>query len=177
MEISVLFSKKSAYFGPIFEKSVNFEHFVNGKWSHYKNEFPITSSGSLLIEPGKETTVSICVVSVEADTTTLDSIKSLAPSKRDCYFEDEFPLKFHKKYSKQNCFLECSLEYVSNIVNEKGGNFTTCIPWFYPIKNGLDVKMCNPWKTEAFQKLMKTVPRTKCNYCLPDCEGSMLKQK
>ncbi len=39
MEISVLFSKKSAYFGPIFEKSVNFEHFVNGKWSHYKSNF------------------------------------------------------------------------------------------------------------------------------------------
>ena len=27
--------EKSAYFGPIFKKSVNFEHFVNGKGSHY----------------------------------------------------------------------------------------------------------------------------------------------
>ena len=37
MQISVLFSQKSAYFGPIFEKSVNFENFVNGRWTHYKS--------------------------------------------------------------------------------------------------------------------------------------------
>ena len=34
MQISVLFSKKNANFGSIFEKSVHFEHFVNGGWSH-----------------------------------------------------------------------------------------------------------------------------------------------
>ena len=27
--------EKSAYFGPIFKKSVNFEHFVNGRLTHY----------------------------------------------------------------------------------------------------------------------------------------------
>ena len=27
--------EKNANCGPIFEKSVNFEHFVNGKWTHY----------------------------------------------------------------------------------------------------------------------------------------------
>ena len=28
--------EKSIDFGPIFEKNVIFEHFVNGRWSHYK---------------------------------------------------------------------------------------------------------------------------------------------
>ena len=27
--------EKSVNFGPIFEKSVIFEHFVNGRWTHY----------------------------------------------------------------------------------------------------------------------------------------------
>ena len=33
--MSVLFPKKNANFGRIFETSVNFEHFVNGRWTHY----------------------------------------------------------------------------------------------------------------------------------------------
>ena len=142
-----------------------------------KNEFPITSTGSLLIEPGKMTTVSIGVVRVEADNTTLGTIRSLAPTKRDCYFEDEFALKIHKKYSRQNCFLECRLEYVSHLVPNMGRNFTKCIPWFYPIENGQDVKMCDPWEKKAFQTLMKNVPRTTCNHCLPDCEGNIFEAK
>ena len=158
--------------GTVFDNFRGFVAKVNPK-----NEFPITSKGSVLIKPGEMTTVSIGVASVEADNTTIDSIWSYAPTKRDCYFEDEFPLKIHKKYSKQNCFLECSLKYVSNIVTEKGANFTTCIPWFYPIEDGLGMKMCDPWETEAFQKLMRTGLRTKCNHCLPDCEGSIFEAK
>ena len=44
--------EQNAYFGPIFEKCVNFEHFVNGKWSHYKSKMtsrpPTTLSTSLV---------------------------------------------------------------------------------------------------------------------------------
>ena len=32
---TVLISEEIANFGRIFEKSVNFEHFVNGRWIHY----------------------------------------------------------------------------------------------------------------------------------------------
>ena len=28
--------EKNAIFGPIFVKNVNFEHFISGRWSHYK---------------------------------------------------------------------------------------------------------------------------------------------
>ena len=139
-----------------------------------RNEFPKMSTGSFLIEPGKMTYVSLGVVNVGADNTSLGSIRSLTPTKRNCYFEDEFVLKIHKKYSRQNCLLECSLEYVSHIVIGEGGNFSKCIPWFYPIES--EVKMCDPWEQKAFQKLTKTV-KAKCNHCLPDCDGSIFETK
>ena len=132
-------------------------------------EFPITSESPILIKPGQMNTVGITAVKVQAS----DDIKVYAPDKRKCYFADEIQLKLFKEYSRNNCILECNLEYASQTLTSSNTNFTACIPWFYPFEIGLEIKMCDPWEQRVFQDLMGTVPEEYCQRCLPDCEATI----
>ena len=136
------------------------------------NEFPMTTENAILIRPGQTNTVGITAVKVQAD----DDIRNYEPEKRDCYFEDEYPLKIHKRYSRRNCYLECSLDYSARMT-ERTENFTKCIPWFYPVNDEIEMKMCDPWEAKAFQEFMGTVPEEECKKCLPDCQGNIYDAK
>jgi Amiloride-sensitive sodium channel len=51
-------------------------------------------------------------------TQTDDSLRSLSPSERQCYFEGERRLKFFKVYTQSNCEFEClSMRSVQRTLN------------------------------------------------------------
>ena len=49
-----------------------------------------------------------------------------SPGKRECYFQEEHPLKLHKNYSQANCIMECTTQYARDQMESK------CTPWYYP---------------------------------------------
>ena len=131
-------------------------------------EYPITQRKAKIIKPGHLNMIEISAVNVKADAT----IKSITPKARKCYFEDEFQLKMHKNYSKSNCYLECSLEYASKKVGKKH-NSSQCIPWFFPVNDNSEVKICDPWEKKEFEEILQIMPSNVCDHCLPDCNGNI----
>ena len=149
------------------------------------DKYPLTSSTSMIARPGHETNIEISAVQVES----LNETRQFAPKKRNCYFPDEYELKMHKSYSQSNCLLECKVSYAFECMKTcMGFNETcsckgirvpkvtkieaneSCIPWFYPTQDKDAVKMCNPWNTLKFRKIVsENIPRDQCNYCLPEC--------
>lgn len=61
-----------------------------------------------------------------------NSLKTLAPSDRSCYFEDERKLQFFKVYTKHNCEIECLV----NATQAACG----CVPFF--IVRDADTRVC-----------------------------------
>ena len=122
-----------------------------------------------MIKPGQLNMIGIGATNVQAD----EDLRDIEPNRRKCFFEDEYPLKLHKTYSQLNCQLEKSLDYASKKVAENNSSFSQCIPWFYPIEDGNQLNMCDPWETKSFQEIMGTVPSTVYGECLPDCQGNI----
>lgn len=83
------------------------------------SQFPLVKERSFLIQPGHTTYAAISATGIIAS----DSIQSVDPLTRNCYFPNEFELKVHSNYSRANCILECSIDYARNNLEEK------CIPW------------------------------------------------
>ena len=159
-----------------------------------KDKYPFVEMSGLVARPGFETNIRVNAFHLEG----LEEIRKYFPVERNCYFFDEFDLKIHKHYSQSNCQFECELEFATNCLSTCNGfdqrcdckaddvfsktyddpktanksELSMCIPWFYPtIENGKKFKMCDPWKTEKFKKILKEqVPKDHCNHCLPDCE-------
>ena len=137
------------------------------------NEFPRTKTNRILVKPGQLNMVGVNAINIEADKT----MKAMAPEARKCYFPDEFPLLMHKKYSQNNCFLECNINYTRHILATLNKTrLEGCIPWFYP-SSDKNTKMCRPWETKDFQENMGTIPNGECDYCLPDCHGNIYETK
>ena len=86
-----------------------------------RSKYPLIKERSFLITPGHTTFASISATSLDAS----EGIKSIDPEKRNCYFEDEFPLKVHQNYTKANCLLECYLEYAFSHMEP------ACYPWYF----------------------------------------------
>ena len=51
-----------------------------------KSNFPITKRQSFLLKAGQENYVSMSAINVISD----EAIRSVSPTKRDCYFHDEY---------------------------------------------------------------------------------------
>ena len=134
-----------------------------------RNGYPMTITDALLIKPGVGNNVGISAVNVEAD----NGIRAIAPEVRKCYFSDEKSLSIHKVYSQSNCYFECNLNFARKNIALAGANFTECVPWFYPVEDKLNVRMCSPWEQKAFQDLMGTAPPGSCKDCLPDCNDNI----
>jgi hypothetical protein len=155
-----------------------------------KNKFPLTSVTSLIARPGHVNHIEISAVKVES----LEEIRQYSPEKRSCYFPDEYPLDMHQNYSQPNCLLECKVKFASecmktcinlnetcdcgnikkiqNPVSFQGisENTDTCIPWFYPVPDDKNGKMCNPWNTLKFQNILdEDFQMSMCKHCFPDC--------
>lgn len=52
---------------------------------------------------------------------TEENLRSFSPEKRHCYFSDEKKLRFYKKYTKNNCEMECLSKYTLERCN--------CVPY------------------------------------------------
>lgn len=63
---------------------------------------------------------------------TDESLKSIDPKTRNCYFDGEKNLKFFKIYSKNNCEMECLAEYAMEKCN--------CTP--YHLIRGEETPLC-----------------------------------
>lgn len=48
---------------------------------------------------------------------TDENLKHLSARDRECYFENEFKLKFYKKYSRENCESECFTNFTLKVCN------------------------------------------------------------
>jgi Amiloride-sensitive sodium channel len=60
--------------------------------------------------------------------TTDESLRSYPPERRNCYFEDERPLRYFKKYTKKNCESECYTYFTLFLERTK------CV-YFFQIRN------------------------------------------
>jgi hypothetical protein len=105
--------------------------------------------------------VALSAIRVDAD----NSLRSLDPENvRKCYFEDETSsLKFHKRYSQANCFLECSLENAQSQLSKY--NYRKCTPWYFP-NNFKESVICDPWGAMLISKGMQDL-KYKCKKCFP----------
>lgn len=57
---------------------------------------------------------------------TFFPVKNYSPQRRECYFNAENPLRYFKVYNKENCELECLVEYAKILCN--------CVPFWMPSK-------------------------------------------
>ncbi|XP_063697997.1 pickpocket protein 28-like [Culicoides brevitarsis] len=86
------------------------------------------------------------------------------PEERGCYFEDERPLKFFKKYSQSNCELEC---LTNGSVHRK---YSSCHTFYMP--RTPEMELCH---YEIYLLFAATEERNADNLeecgCLPDCNS------
>ena len=133
-----------------------------------KEKYPLTSRNSFTISPGRENYVALSAFEIYAD----ESLRTIKPKDRKCYFSDENPLDMHKNYSQANCILECSLKYARNQTVDEDDD-KGCNPWFYPVTNEFVAYSCDPWATKVFQESFNNLPDNECSHCLPDCTGTV----
>ena len=154
-----------------------------------RSKFPSPSLSGVIAKPGHVTNIEVNAFSVES----VDEIKDVKPKERNCYFPDEYPLEMHQFYSHSSCVLECEIKFASKCLetckdlgqecdcnnhrflesvmrNETG----SCIPWFYPAQDDMIGKVCNPWETKKFIKIIRRhIPQDECQHCLPDCSTTV----
>ena len=127
----------------------------------------------MLIRTGQDNQVVLKATRFEANK---EDIKNVNPSKRKCYFEDEHfdddSLKLHKIYTQSNCFFQCKIEHIRDLMSKDNNTAgqQRCVPWFYPVEDQYLYEICDPWKTAKFQGLMKHISADDiCKHCFPDC--------
>lgn len=85
-----------------------------------------------------------------------ESLKEMDVRHRKCYFEDEYRLKYFKKYTKAHC----DLEVLSDITFEK----CLCVPFNYIRNQTMDVCDISKWPCAiALQDVVSD--------CLPLCDS------
>ena len=87
-----------------------------------KSNFPLTKRQSILLKAGQENYIAMSALSIISD----ESIRSIDPVKRDCYFHDEYDLKLHKNYTQANCLIECTTAFARKQMQ------SGCTPWYFP---------------------------------------------
>ena len=151
-----------------------------------KNKYPMASLSKLLARPGFENNIDVTALQLQGK----EEIRKYSPEKRKCYFKDEFKLEMHKFYSQSNCLLECRVNFArlcmstcmeyeqecncQNItIHQPGKNnndIDDCVPWYFPVSDGWNSEMCNPWNIKKFQAIVDDmIPKHECDHCLPDC--------
>ena len=137
-----------------------------------KDKYPFTSKNGLLIKSGQANEVVMSATRFDSN----PNIKSVEPSKRNCYFSEEHDLKLHLAYSQANCIFQCKIEYTRDQMQRQNNETSErCVPWFYPVEDKYLYEICDPWQTRQFQKMMKEVSEDQCKECLPDCRSTKYK--
>ena len=135
----------------------------NGFIVHANDELPVKFEITDICE--YEFGTSMEVIISPSVIKTDESLRSFSPESRHCYFDDERKLRFYKKYTKNNCEMECLSNHTLktcecipfDIIRDK--NTTVC---------GINEIACATSaeyqvKLDPLSELIK-----KCN-CLPKC--------
>ena len=48
-----------------------------------------------------------------------------------------------------------------------------CIPWYFPMNESMNTRICDPWEARKFRNLMENIPDGQCDKCLPDCSTTL----
>ena len=94
-------------------------------------------------------------------------LRSMDPSKRNCYYENEKELDFFPVYSEPNCALECAWKHARETCG--------CVPWFLKTTVFGTRPMCEAYGNMCFRKIVnarygKNFGDVTCmEECLPDC--------
>ena len=115
--------------------------------------------------------MALSAVRVDAD----ESLRSLDPyshqniSERNCFFEDETSsLKFHKRYSQANCFLECYLSNAQSQLKIVNKTYKSCTPWYFPFSSINNSVICDPWEAKNISQWIQVQSAGPgCSRCLP----------
>lgn len=129
---------------------------------HKPNELPWDQTNRLRMQ-NKD--VRELFVAVEPEIINSDEkLRSYSPKDRDCYFSDEFPLKYFRDYSKHNCEYECYI----NATEKK----YKCLPDFMPRSS--ETKVCSLSEIVILLQSIWQFENDKrsndCN-CLNDCNS------
>ena len=136
-----------------------------------KEKYPFTTRNGILLKTGQDNELIISATRFEAD----EGIRTVKPFKRNCYFMNEHPLRLHKIYTQSNCFFQCKIERVRDLLFNENKMEKRCVPWFYPVEDEYLHELCDPWQTVRFQKLLKAISDDECSGCLPDCISTKYK--
>jgi acid-sensing ion channel, other len=94
-------------------------------------------------------------------TRTDDTLRSLVPAKRGCYFPGERKLEYFQVYSRRNCEFEC----YSKAVNEAEIH---CVP-YYAVRDN-DTEVCDYRKDYELKRLTLMGAGRNC-HCLDECDS------
>ena len=150
-----------------------------------RDKFPIMETSGILARPGFDNRITVNTF----DVSVKDEIKRYSAKNRKCYFPDESKLHIHQKYSQSSCIFECEIEFAAKCLSTcRGLNETCdcsdkdfineidltsrsfCVPWYYPLKDGLANEFCDPWAAKKFTNILKQkIPSSQCDHCLEDC--------
>jgi len=127
-------------------------------------DFPLTSQNPIKIMPGHNNMIALTATQITSD----PAIKTIHPTKRNCFYKDETThILFHQNYSQIKCLFECALVVAKNVSK------ISCTPWFFP-SNGNRERFCDPWeKTQVMEAMQNEVPSDACEHCLPDCDQAI----
>uniref|UniRef100_A0A336K9E0 CSON015439 protein n=1 Tax=Culicoides sonorensis TaxID=179676 RepID=A0A336K9E0_CULSO len=142
---------------------------------HHPQDFPWEIENSFSYEYGDK--INTIAVTPELLVSSSELKQKTTPSQRNCFFENERPLKFFKQYSKSNCELEC----LTNITLSECG----CVLFWMPHFNRSSVCGIKDYKcytkiatrllnlniaSASFDVLNKHDIPFKCN-CLTGCNS------
>ncbi|KAL1502784.1 hypothetical protein ABEB36_007881 [Hypothenemus hampei] len=104
---------------------------------------------------------------------TSEKVKNFSPEKRNCYFENESPLKYFRNYTQNNCELDCLARYTLY--------WCDCVAFYMPMDNITAIcgSVDQGCMQEAEEKMLKNELIIKQNHtdnekppqcpCLPCC--------
>ncbi|XP_062555545.1 pickpocket protein 28-like [Armigeres subalbatus] len=135
---------------------------------HTPGEIPLTNDKFYRLNALNSVTLSVTPRVIR----TSRQLRSLAPLRRGCFFNNERHLKFYRTYTMSNCVLEC----VANVTLEK----CHCVKFSMPRSD--DTKVCDTSQIECYsniyldlltRKVMNALSgrmENNCN-CLPPCNS------
>ena len=137
----------------------------NGFIIHANDEIPLKFEIIDICEYQFGTTMDVIISPSVINTE--NNLRSFSPERRHCYFDDERKLRFYKKYSKNNCEMECLSNHTYRICG--------CIS--YDIIRDKSTKVCSLNEIDCVFKAeyeVKFEPSSEvienCN-CLPKCSS------
>uniref|UniRef100_A0A336M656 CSON011555 protein n=1 Tax=Culicoides sonorensis TaxID=179676 RepID=A0A336M656_CULSO len=87
---------------------------------HAPTEFPWSTKQYFKLAAGQSITLTVTPQLIR----TSSQLRNYTPTKRECYFNHENPLKYFQVYTKENCELECLADYSMLLCD--------CVPFWMP---------------------------------------------